>query len=95
MGFIVSAPAYLHQTPSGYIIRLRIPKDLKPVVGRVEFRHSFRTGAPRVAKHRARSIASYIHHLFTRIRSDMAEFTKEKIQEMVKQYIRLTLACCT
>ncbi len=92
MGLVVSAPTYLYQSPSGYIFRLRIPNDLRRIVGKCEFRYSLRTGALRVAKHRARSIASYIHQLFTRVRSSMAEFTQEKIQEMVKKYIRETLA---
>ena len=92
MGFFVSAPTYLYQSASGYIFRLRIPNDLRNIVGRVEFRYSLRTGALRIAKHRARSIASYIHLLFTRVRSSMSEFIQEKIQDLVKNYIKNTLA---
>jgi hypothetical protein len=33
MGFSVSRqPAYMYQSPSGYIFRLRVPNDLKRVV---------------------------------------------------------------
>jgi hypothetical protein len=65
MGFPVSAqPSYVYQSPSGYIFRLRIPDVIKPAVGRVEFRYSLRAGALRVAKYRARCIASFIQQLF-------------------------------
>ena len=91
MGFIVSTPSYLYQTPSGYIFRLRIPKDLKELVGKVEFRYSLRSGSLRIAKYRARCIASFVQQLFTKVRNNMAEFTQEKIQGIVKKYIRQTL----
>jgi hypothetical protein len=92
MGFLVSAPSYMYQSPSGYIFRLRIPSDLKDVVGKVEFRYSLRSGSLRVAKHRARAIAVYIHELFLKLRKNMTEFTQDKINELVKNYIRQTLA---
>jgi len=61
MGFSFSAqPAFLYQSSSGYISSLRIPKDLKALVGKTEFRYSLRTGALRAARFRARSIASFI-----------------------------------
>jgi hypothetical protein len=64
MGFTVSRhPTYIYQTPSGYIFRLRIPCDLKRLIGKSEFRYSLHTGALRMARHRARYIASYIHQL--------------------------------
>ncbi len=95
MGFSVSTatnPSYMYQSPSGYIFRLRIPNDLKRVAGKCEFRYSLRTGALRVAKHRARCIASYIQQLFIKVRSSMAEFTQEQITNLVQRYIRETLA---
>ncbi len=91
MGFAASSPSYLCQTSFGYIIRIRIPRDIKSVVGKSEFRYSLRSGALRVAKHRARCIASYVHQLFNQIRSNMAEFTPEKITRLVQGYIRETL----
>ncbi len=54
MGFSVSQPAKhqkllnMYQCPSGYIFRLRIPNDLKQIVGKCEFRYSLRTGSLRV-----------------------------------------------
>ncbi len=66
MGFSVSTPSYMYLSPSGYIFRLRIPADLKPVVGKCEFRYSLRSGILSVAKLRAQAIASYIKQLFTR-----------------------------
>lgn len=92
MGFVVSTPSYMYQSPSGYIFRLRVPKDLRAIVGKGEFRYSLRTGALRVAKSRARDIASYLQQLFMRVRSRMSEFTQEQIQALVKNYIRETLA---
>ena len=91
MGFSVSNPTYLYQSPSGYIFRFCIPKDLRVVVGKCEFRYSLRSGILRVAKHRARCIASYIHQLFMKVRSSMSEFTKERIDQLVGEYIKKTL----
>ncbi len=92
MGFSVSNPTYMYQSPSGYIFRLCIPCDLRSLVGKTEFRYSLRSGVLRVAKHRARSIASYIQQLFMKVRSNMTEFTKEQINQMVLDYIEQTLA---
>lgn len=92
MGFSVSRqPSYMYQCPSGYIFRLRIPFDLRELVGKCEFRYSLRSGTLRVAKHRARCIASYIQQLFIKVRSSMAEFTQEQITKLVQKYIRETL----
>lgn len=93
MGFSVSStPSYLYQSTSGYIFRLRVPNDLRDLVGKSEFRYSLRTGAMRVARQRARSIASYIQQLFLDIRNAMSEWTQEKINQVVQRYIRETLA---
>ena len=91
MGFSVSNPKYIYQSPSGYIFRLCIPNDLRNVVGKTEFRYSLRTGILRVARHRARCIASYVHQLFIKVRSSMSEFSKERINQLVQEYIRKTL----
>ena len=91
MGFSVSVPTYMYQSPSGYIFRLRVPNDLRPLVGKSEFRYSLRSGLLHVAKHRARCIASYIHQLYVRIRNSMTEFSPEKIQQLIRDYIRETL----
>jgi hypothetical protein len=87
MGFSVStsSPSYLYQTPSGYIFRLRVPRDLRNVVGRTEFRYSLRSGSLRVSRHRARCMASYVHQLFHEVRNTMTEYTPEKILKLVKQ----------
>lgn len=63
-------PTYLYQTPSGYIFRLRVPLDLKPLIGKGEFRFSLGTGSLREAKHRARLLASHIHQLFIEVRTE-------------------------
>ena len=91
MGFIISTPSYMYQSPSGYIYRLRIPVDLKDIVGKTEFRYSLRSGILRVAKHRARCIASFVHQLFIKVRNNMEEFTPERISDLVRNYIRETL----
>ena len=93
MGFSVSTrqPSYVYQCPSGYIFRLRIPDDLKELVGKCEFRYSLRAGALRVAKQRARAIASYIQQLFIKVRNRMSEFTPEHIARLVKEHIREVL----
>ena len=89
MGFPVSASrSYLYQTPSGYIFRLTVPRDLRPLVGQGEFRYSLRAGALRVAKHRARCIASFIHEQFYRARAGMTEITPKKMTQMVKEHVQ-------
>ena len=87
MGSSTFNPSYIYQTPSGYIFRLRVPMDIKSVVGRVEFRYSLRAGALRVAKHRARCIASFIHELIKKVRKQMSEYTPERILGMVKNHV--------
>lgn len=72
MGLVVSAPSYMYQSPSGYIFRLRIPKDLRSLVGKCEFRYSLRSGALREAKYRARCIASFIQQLFEKVRMSIS-----------------------
>ena len=76
MGFVVSS-TYTYHTPSGYIFRLRIPKDLQRIVGKTEFRYSLRSGFLREAKVRAQAIAHYIHGLFEKVRHNMTAFTKD------------------
>lgn len=44
MALSVFQPTYMYQCPSGYIFRLRVPDDLRTVVGKVEFRYSLRSG---------------------------------------------------
>ncbi|BDD89259.1 DUF6538 domain-containing protein [Desulfofustis limnaeus] len=80
MGFSVSQPSYLYQSSSGYIFRLRVPTDLRPVVGKTKFRYSLRTGALRTAKSRARAMAGYVQQLFMTVRSGMSELTQEQSQ---------------
>lgn len=91
MGFSVSAPTYLFHTPSGYIFRLRIPKDLKTIVGKTEFRYSLRSGFLREAKLKAQAIAYYINELFGKVRNNMTVFSKDMINGLVKSYIQQTL----
>jgi integrase len=93
MGFSVSTrqPSYVYQCPSGYIFRLRVPEDLKELVGKCEFRYSLRAGALRVAKQRARAIAAYIQQLFIKVRNSMSDFTPEQIARMVQAHIREVL----
>lgn len=85
MGFVVSS-TYTYHTPSGYIFRLRIPKDLQHVVGKTEFRYSLRSGFLREAKVKAQAIARYLHGLFEKVRQNMTAFTKEMINGLVKNY---------
>ena len=58
MGFVISS-TYSYHTPSGYIFRLRIPKDLQLIVGKTEFRYSLRSGFLREAKVKAQAIGQY------------------------------------
>ncbi len=57
-------PAYLYQSPHGYIFHLRIPLDLKDLIGKIEYRYSLRTGSLKDARYRARLLASNIQQLF-------------------------------
>jgi len=73
MGFVVSSPCTYH-TPSGYISRLRISKDLQHIVGKTEFRFILRSGFLREAKVKAQAIARYVHGLFEKVCHNMAAF---------------------
>jgi hypothetical protein len=90
MGFVVSSN-YTYHTPSGYIFRLRIPRDLQLIVGKTEFRYSLRSGFLKEAKVKAQAIAHYIHGLFEKVRHNMTAFTKDMINGLVKSYIQQTL----
>ena len=81
----------MYQSPSGYIFRLKIPNDLRGIVGKCEFRYSLRTGSLRIAKQRSQYISSYLHQLFSRLRSREVELSQDQINELVKGYIRETL----
>ena len=86
MGFSIFTPLYMYQSPSGYVFRLRIPKDLKHLVGKTEFRYSLATGTIRVAKERARRIAGFVQELLMKVRGSMSEFTTEKINQLVRDF---------
>ena len=92
MGFAVSTPIYTYLRASGYIFRLRLPADFKPVVGKSGFRYSLRSGILAVAKTRTQAIAGYIKKLFRRIRASISEWTQEQINKAVRVYVRETLA---
>lgn len=90
MGFVISGN-YTYHTHSGYIFRLRIPKDLQHIVGKTEFRYSLRSGFLGEAKVKAQAIARYILGLFEKVRDNMTAFTKDMINGLVKSYIQQTL----
>lgn len=82
-------PAYLYQSPYGYIFRMRIPPDLKDLIGKVEYRYSLRTGSLKDARHRARLLASNIQQLFMDVREGTFRFTSgDAFNSRVKQYAR-------
>lgn len=87
MALAFSTPPYIYQSPSGYIFRFRVPKDLQQVVSRTEFQYSLRAGALRVAKVRVRAIASFIQQLFEKVRKRMVEYTPKQILELVKNHV--------
>ncbi len=64
MSFSVSAPSYVYHCPSGYFFRLCIPKFLKVLVGKTEFRYSRTTGIKVIARQRDCVIVYYINLLF-------------------------------
>lgn len=81
----------MYQSPSGYIFRLKIPNDLKGIVGRCEFRYSLQTGSLRIAKQRAQSISSYLHQLFGKLRSRELELSQDQIVALVHGWSLLIL----
>lgn len=91
MSFLIFSPSYVYHCPSGYYFRLRIPQDLKHLVGKAEFRYSLATGIRKIAKLRAREIVHFIQKLFTEVRRKMSEFTTAKINQLVRNYIKTTL----
>ena len=45
-----ASPSYVYLGPYGYIFRLRIPLDLKDLIGKIEYRYSLRTGSLKDAR---------------------------------------------
>jgi hypothetical protein len=54
---------------------MRIPPDLKDLIGKVEYRYSLRTGSLKDARHRARLLASNIQQLFMEVSEGTFRFT--------------------
>ncbi len=77
----------LIQRPSGYYFRLTIPIDLRKTVGIREIKRSLRTGSLCLAKERAFLISGRLKKLFRIIRRQEMKLTKDKIANIINQYI--------
>jgi hypothetical protein len=91
IGFIVYTvqPSYMYQTTSGYIFCLRIPKDLKSLAGNTEFRYSLRSAGLRLARQRAKCIASFVQLLFIKVRDDVGKYSPEYITRVIKYVLNV------
>ncbi len=89
MGAKIHSPAYLVQQSSGYCFRIIVPRDLRSLVGKREFRYALRTGLLSEAKYRALRVAGFVQGLFREIRKGgkMRELTEAEIQGLVRQYL--------
>ncbi len=79
---------YLQQRSSGYYFRLRIPPDLKSTIGIFEIKRSLKTGSLCLAKERAYLISGRLKKLFRVLRGTTVKLTKEKITDIINQYIQ-------
>ena len=82
------SPNYLVKEPYSYYFRMKIPKDLHPIIARKELRYSLGTGNLSAAKTKARYLAGQIQQLFRDLQNgcfDSMKLSKEQIQDMVKR----------
>ena len=82
---------YLIRNQYSYCFRMKVPADLQGVIGRKELRYSLRTTYLTPAKCKAGFLVVLIHRLFIDLRrrkGKLADLSEEKIQELVKQYIK-------
>ncbi|MBI9077452.1 MAG: site-specific integrase [Desulfatibacillum sp.] len=69
---------------------MMVPKDLRPLVGKTEFRYSLRARTQTTAKHRATGLAVHVKAVFESIRNGgrMSKLTAKQINEIVRQYVQ-------
>lgn len=61
---------YLVRRLSGFYVRIRVPRDLRPRFGQAELKRSLHTLDPDTAKTRALAAAHALRQLFATVRSD-------------------------
>lgn len=89
-----ASPSYVYLGPYGYIFRLRIPLDLRGIIGKTEYRCSLRTASLKDARHRARLLALNIHQFFIDVRGATqghvrdAMLDPQAIDHNVKRYVK-------
>jgi hypothetical protein len=62
------SPSYLVRTPYSYCFRMKVPLDLRDLVGKKELRYSLKTGSLSDAKSKARLVAGQIQWLFKKLK---------------------------
>ena len=66
-------------------VRVRVPDDIRPLVGRVEVRRSLRTREPLLAQAKSALIAGRLLELFEMIRQDKDQLTQDEIYAKIGQ----------
>lgn len=87
----MSLPTYTYHIKSGYYFRIRVPFDLKGIVGKTEFRYSLRSGFYKEAIQKAQKIATHLRRLFAEVRMSTRMFTREMIDGLVRAQVKAVL----
>lgn len=85
-------PPHVFRKNGLYYLRVVIPADLRPLVGKGELRYSLKTGYRSEASHRAGHVAARLKALLNDLRGlSMSKFTKDQVRPLVEQYVHARL----
>ena len=80
--------SYLVRNPYSYCLRMFVPKDLQPYIGRKELRYSLKTGCLTTAEYIARFMAGQVQRIFKFLRKGntaLKKLSDNQIQELIEK----------
>ena len=80
--------SYFYHRTSGYYFRIKIPLDIRPSIQIKEIKRSLKTGSLCIAKERAFLISGRLKKFFRLLKGQRLKLTKEKILDIIDQYIQ-------
>lgn len=86
------SPSHTFKKNGIYYLRLAIPLDLRPLVGKCELRYSLKTGYRSEAAARAGYVTNHIRSLLSLLRGiHLPKLTNSLIRTLVEEYVRARL----
>jgi len=98
-GVVSITVRYLIQQSCGYVFRMIIPEDLRPIIGKRELRYSLNECSLLNAKRKSKRISTKVKGLFSKIGIEArkgnigtSQMDKAKINKLISDMIRVTIA---